>query len=125
MDADFDAAMAAELEGGAKPQYATAQEQMEAELEAAMAADLAAGAEQSDEVGQHGNQGWQQLQLDAEKAADDVFSCKLSWLAHLCKCCTHSHNCNHVSDGNKLAAMAKLTKVAQLPPIPFMRMLLL
>ena len=77
MDADFDAAMAAEVGASAKPQYATAQEQMEAELEAAMAAELAGGAEQGDADGQLSNQNWHQLQQEAEKAADDVFSSKL------------------------------------------------
>ena len=71
MDADFDAAMAADQT--ASPQYANAQEQMEAELEAAMAADLAAGGD-GVATNQQGDDQWQQLQGEAERAADNVLS---------------------------------------------------
>ena len=40
MDAELDAAMAADAEAAAAPRYANAQEEMEAELEAAMAAEM-------------------------------------------------------------------------------------
>ena len=40
MDAELDAAMAADAEAAAAPKYANAQEEMEAELEAAMAAEI-------------------------------------------------------------------------------------
>ncbi len=63
MEAELEAAMAADSDSAAvgAPVYANAQEQMEAELEAAMAAD----ADQSADP-------WDQMELDAAQAADDV-----------------------------------------------------
>ncbi len=82
MEAELEAAMAADsgvaAAGAGAPVYANAQEQMEAELEAAMAADAAADARQdvqggNENASQHADQ-WQQMEIDAAAAADDVIT---------------------------------------------------